>query len=148
MVSILLRILEYYDGILILTTNRTRAIDHAVLSRVTMAVLYQRLDDRARTHIFKSFVGQITHEPSRKTLLNWFENEEWAKSFERYPLNELNARQIRNVLMAVSSMAVHNHDKEIKIDDLHQILKVVIRFQRQSQAWQDNAAKKAVFDEA
>jgi hypothetical protein len=34
MVSVLLRVLEYYDGILILTTNRMRSFDIAVQSRI------------------------------------------------------------------------------------------------------------------
>ena len=31
---VLLRVLEYYDGILILTTNRMRSLDIAVQSRI------------------------------------------------------------------------------------------------------------------
>jgi len=38
MVSVLLRVLEYYDGILILTTNRMRSFDIAVQSRIRKSI--------------------------------------------------------------------------------------------------------------
>ncbi|KAF2236692.1 P-loop containing nucleoside triphosphate hydrolase protein [Viridothelium virens] len=40
MVSDLLRVLEYYEGILILTTNRLRSFDIAVQSRIHLAIKY------------------------------------------------------------------------------------------------------------
>jgi len=43
MVSVLLRVLEYYDGILILTTNRMRSLDIAVQSRIHLAIKFTEL---------------------------------------------------------------------------------------------------------
>lgn len=40
MVSVFLRILEYYEGILVLTTNRMRSFDIAVQSRVRKYFTY------------------------------------------------------------------------------------------------------------
>lgn len=40
MVSVLLRILEYYEGILFLTTNRMRSFDIAVQSRIRKCITF------------------------------------------------------------------------------------------------------------
>ncbi|PKS06066.1 hypothetical protein jhhlp_007900 [Lomentospora prolificans] len=140
-VSILLRVLEYYDGILMLTTNRIRAIDNAIISRVTLAVLYQKIDEK---RIFKSFVSQIKDESNKRKLERWLEDDEWQDDFTRSPLLDLNGRQIRNVLMATASLAQERHGGKIQISDLHNILHIVTRFQRQSKQWQDESTKRAV----
>lgn len=48
LVSVFLRILEYYRGIMILTTNRVKDIDNAIQSRISVALHYRplRLDTR------------------------------------------------------------------------------------------------------
>lgn len=91
-VSILLRVLEYYDGILILTTNRIKAIDSAIVSRVTVAILYQKLDDRAKKNIFRSLVKQLENGRNREKLIKWIDNDNWETQFDRFPLGELNGR--------------------------------------------------------
>ncbi|KAI1085420.1 P-loop containing nucleoside triphosphate hydrolase protein [Whalleya microplaca] len=141
-VSILRRVLEYYDGILILTTNRIKAIDSAIVSRITVAILYQKLEDRARENVFKSFVERLDNEESRKRLLKWLDNEEWDKRFRRCPLDDLNGRQIRNVLTATSTLAEKNDDRAITIDDFHNILELLTKFQRQAKVWQKENSKR------
>lgn len=46
-----LRALEYYTGILILTTNRIRTFDEAVVNRMAMIAYYRALDKGQKTHI-------------------------------------------------------------------------------------------------
>jgi len=41
LVSVFLRILEYYDGILILTSNRVEMFDEAFKSRIQVALHYE-----------------------------------------------------------------------------------------------------------
>ena len=60
MAPILLRVLEYYDGILILTMNRLKTFDIAVQSRVNFAIKYKDLDDRQKKAIYKTFIDQLT----------------------------------------------------------------------------------------
>lgn len=45
LVSVFLRVLEYYDGILILTSNRVGAFDEAFKSRMQLAVHYLTLTE-------------------------------------------------------------------------------------------------------
>ena len=54
--TVLLRVLEYYDGILILTTNRLKTFDIAVQSRVNFAIKYKDLDDKQKKAIYKTFI--------------------------------------------------------------------------------------------
>lgn len=46
LVSVFLRVLEYYSGILILTTNRVGTFDEAIKSRVHCALYYPPLDEQ------------------------------------------------------------------------------------------------------
>ncbi|KAK3694245.1 hypothetical protein B0T22DRAFT_65433 [Podospora appendiculata] len=52
LVSIFLRALEYYRGVLFLTTNRVEAFDSAFTSRIHVALHYRRLNDEDRKRIW------------------------------------------------------------------------------------------------
>lgn len=147
-VSILLRVLEYYDGILILTTNRIKAIDSAIVSRVTVAVLYQKLDDRAKKNIFRNLVDQFENSRNRDKLTRWIDHDEWENQFDRFPLGELNGRQIRNLLSATSTLAGQKDDSKDIVEHLHTVIEVVTRFQKQAKYWQEESAKKAGLQDA
>ena len=47
--------MEYYEGILILTTNRIKTFDLAAQSRVHLAIRYQDLSIKDRQKIFTKF---------------------------------------------------------------------------------------------
>jgi hypothetical protein len=55
-----LRKLEYYEGILFLTTSRVKTIDEAIASRIHLALRYSSLDQNARKAIWKSFLGKVS----------------------------------------------------------------------------------------
>ena len=59
---VLLRVVEYYEGILILTTNRIKTFDVVVQSRVHLVVRYQDLTVEDRKQVFKTFCSQLTTE--------------------------------------------------------------------------------------
>jgi hypothetical protein len=56
-VGIFLRLLDYYQGILFLTTNRPDVLDHAVLSRVMLKLAYPDLDHMARQAIWRTMLA-------------------------------------------------------------------------------------------
>lgn len=56
LVSIFLRLLEYFQGILFLTTNRVETFDDAFQSRIHIALRYGDLLPRARRQIWKMFL--------------------------------------------------------------------------------------------
>lgn len=53
MVGVMLRLLEYYQGILFLTSNRVQTFDAAFYSRITVALRYDALDLNARISIWQ-----------------------------------------------------------------------------------------------
>ena len=56
MVAVFLRLLEYYNGILFLTTNRGDNFDPAVISRVTLALHFKRQDLAGRATIWTNLL--------------------------------------------------------------------------------------------
>lgn len=87
LVSIFLRILEYYQGILFLTTNRIDNIDAAFQSRIHVSIAYPDLTVDARRTIWKNFV--------EKSSLPYMLEE---KDYDELAQVKLNGRQIKNVL--------------------------------------------------
>ncbi|KAK4631369.1 hypothetical protein CLAFUW4_03719 [Fulvia fulva] len=59
LVSELLRCLEYYEGIIILTTNRIRTIDIALQSRIHLAIQYKGLSADSSLQIYKDNLARI-----------------------------------------------------------------------------------------
>ena len=57
LVSIFLRILEYYEGVLFLTTNRVDNIDAAFQSRIHISMQYDELSLSARKQVWSNFLG-------------------------------------------------------------------------------------------
>lgn len=83
-VGIFLRLLDYYRGLLFLTTNRPGVLDDAVLSRVMLRLNYPNLDASTRSLIWK-------------TMFEVAELELVDGSFDELGKLELNGRQIRNL---------------------------------------------------
>ncbi|KAI1379950.1 P-loop containing nucleoside triphosphate hydrolase protein [Hypoxylon crocopeplum] len=59
LVSIFLTMLEYYQGILILTTNRTRGMDSAFESRIDIILTFDHLSQNVRNQIWSNFIGTL-----------------------------------------------------------------------------------------
>jgi SpoVK/Ycf46/Vps4 family AAA+-type ATPase len=59
MVSIFLRLLEYFQGILFLTTNRVETFDEAFQSRIHMALKYDELSFAASRTVWKEFIEKV-----------------------------------------------------------------------------------------
>ncbi|CAN5899084.1 hypothetical protein BH23PLA1_BH23PLA1_08530 [soil metagenome] len=83
-VGIFLRLLDYYQGILFLTTNRPDVLDHAVLSRVMIKLAYPDLDHASRAAIWRHMF-----EAAGLTITDG--------SVEDLAASDLNGRQIRNL---------------------------------------------------
>lgn len=65
LVSIFLRVLEYYEGIMFLTTNRVQTFDAAFQSRIHISLNYQELDMKSRKTVWKNFLAQ--HDIAQKS---------------------------------------------------------------------------------
>jgi AAA+ superfamily predicted ATPase len=54
----MLRLLEYFSGVLILTTNRVKSIDYAVMSRISYAIKFKELTLEHQKTIYRNFLSQ------------------------------------------------------------------------------------------
>jgi len=126
LVSVLIRILEYFEGILFLTSNRVKTFDEAFQSRIHIAVQYRELTEAQRVNIWKMWLeradGEV-HDPDK------FDDElqiggDLAKA-------EINGRQIRNVFR--SAMAWANArpigQRALQYADVEKVLKSTVEFQ-------------------
>ncbi|KAF4453067.1 hypothetical protein F53441_4298 [Fusarium austroafricanum] len=108
-VSIFLRMLEYYEGILFLTTNRVKDMDQAFQSRIHMSLEYPSLDNTARETVWRGFLSRAVSVNAKVEGDAAHEiTEEEIKALAGL---ELNGRQIKNVLKTANLLACHKEEK-------------------------------------
>ncbi|OHW99646.1 AAA family ATPase [Colletotrichum incanum] len=117
LVSIFLRQLEYFQGILFLTTNRVETFDDAFQSRIHIALRYENLTQRAKKSIFKIFVERV--RVLEKVDLKPFSDED----YDNLAKHDLNGRQIKNTVRTAQALAV-NKRKPLSMEHIKQVLDV------------------------
>ncbi|KAI2474769.1 aaa family atpase [Pyrenophora tritici-repentis] len=122
LVSVFLRLTEYYQGILFLTTNRVETFDEAFQSRIHMGIRYDNLPAKARKKIWQHHVGKVEKmsreaeaEADKKGGTTKKEekdkDEKEVKPFTDGDFDELskrnmNGRQIKNTVKTSQSIAL------------------------------------------
>ncbi|KAL9105307.1 MAG: hypothetical protein Q9227_009502 [Pyrenula ochraceoflavens] len=112
LVSVFLRVLEYYQGILVLTTNQIAQFDVAVHSRIHIAIKYEALNQQQTLDIFDNFLGPLR---DHGLVRNMGEIEEWLK--DDVVNIGLDGRQIRNIV--TSALGLARAQGESKLDRKH-----------------------------
>ncbi|KAK1977836.1 ATPase [Colletotrichum cereale] len=100
LVSVFLRVLEYYDSIMILTSNRVGIFDEAFKSRIQLTLRYKNLDEVQREQIWENFITRdfgIDAEGIRKHL-------------KKLAGANLNGREIRNAVSTARQLAIHRKE--------------------------------------
>ena len=105
----LLRILEYFEGIMFLTTNRIGTIDPAFKSRIHLSLSYPALGTDARRKIWEGFISKGS--PSQSPL--WLDSA-FLNSVAKEPVN---GRQIENIVRMAYAQAA-NAKREIEQTDI------------------------------
>ncbi|KAF4453640.1 P-loop containing nucleoside triphosphate hydrolase [Fusarium albosuccineum] len=105
-VSVFLRMLEYYHGILFLTTNRITSFDRAFMSRIHLAIEYKPLSQSSRLALLYTFLKQTSDESAETLSRSGF--------LVKVSEEELNGRQIKNLVrtacaLALSDVSAHGH---------------------------------------
>ena len=59
MTSILLHLLECFDGVLFITSNRVSSFDTTALSRITLAIKYQNLNDNSKSIVWRNALIRV-----------------------------------------------------------------------------------------
>ena len=141
MVSIFLRLLEYYSGVLFLTTNRVQTFDPAFFSRISLAISYPRLEGHDRESVWrnvllgsgvateKDFVGAgtivgsiagIGRAPGAMPRFNLSQLAEF----------EVNGRNIKTAVRIAQTMAV-GENREVNQTDITTILAMTAKFNKE-----------------
>lgn len=89
-----LRALEFYDGILFLTTNRVGAFDDAFISRIHFQLRYPDFNDESRRKVWQTFIDKLQRERGDYIRLN-IDAKEYLDGKELKAV-EWNGREIRN----------------------------------------------------
>lgn len=151
LVSVFLRVLEYYEGILILTSNRVGTFDEAFKSRILLSLHYDNLGEGQRTKIWKNFfkrqkemaedvkddisasLSSVTELGSRKRKrksqgstegIDFDDVECYITDLAKH---ELNGRQIRNVITTARQLAVSRNEL-MRYRHLEHVIKVSSKF--------------------
>ncbi|KAI0525365.1 hypothetical protein F5B22DRAFT_589595 [Xylaria bambusicola] len=109
-VAVFLRLLEYYRGILFMTSNRAETIDRAFHSRIHLTLHYPDLEPTAREHIWRQFTRQSQFENKL--------SDDYLKHLAKLPLN---GRQIKNVVKIATLLAAQQN-VALGIDQVQTVL--------------------------
>ncbi|TEA16810.1 ATPase family AAA domain-containing protein 3B [Colletotrichum sidae] len=109
LVAVFLRVLEYYTGILFLTTNRVGDFDEAFTSRIHMSLYYPELDKTKTVKIFQLNLEMIEERFARKkrkididqAAIGAFASEHFLQHEDA----RWNGRQIRNACQTALALA-------------------------------------------
>ncbi|KAI9683767.1 MAG: hypothetical protein M1822_005957 [Bathelium mastoideum] len=109
-VSVFLRILELYTGILFLTTNRIGVLDEAFMSRIHTQLYYPQLEEGQSLKIWETNLRKLQKRKRDLMQINVDQIMHFARShFEKNidKSTRWNGRQIRNACQAAAALAEH-----------------------------------------
>lgn len=116
---VFLRILEYYQGILFLTTNRVGDFDVAFQSRIHLTLSYRHLSREFRRDLWRAFITRIHDEDPK-----WMDDA----CLDRLSTDELNGRQIRNIVSVAHSLATSRGEERTSINHIEEALETTRLF--------------------
>jgi SpoVK/Ycf46/Vps4 family AAA+-type ATPase len=102
--EVFLRLIEYYEGILFLTTNRLDDFDEAFQSRIHLTINYPDLSSDQRTLIWKNILERVPGSWSPELL---------GRLGREYTVN---GREIKNIVRTALALAIH---QEVPLGEVH-----------------------------
>ncbi|KAF2966102.1 hypothetical protein GQX73_g7478 [Xylaria multiplex] len=110
LVSIFLRMLEYYQGTMFLTTNRVASIDPAFQSRIDLFLPYYDLSIEARREVWLNFIERAGRGKFDVT-------DAFLDKLSQLPLN---GREIKNLIKSVQLLSLKG-DSKISMERVHML---------------------------
>lgn len=101
-VGVFLRLLDYFSGLIFFTTNRSSVLDSAILSRISLKIKYENLNQETQLEVWKSKLKDAQVSIDSTQILS--------------SLN-LNGRQIKNTIR-VAKVLYGNNFKENEVVNL------------------------------
>lgn len=126
MVGIFLRMLEYYQGVLFMTTNRVNEFDPAFNSRISIALRYPHLDADVRTQVWENLLGASGIDSSTLDI-------------SALAQHDINGRQIKNAIRIGLALAAEE-GRPITQDDILQTIHLGAAFNQDLLAARDDLA--------
>jgi len=120
LVSIFLRLLEYYEGILFLTSNRVESFDLAFKSRIHIALRYPELTVPVRRQLWRDFLLRIPENER---------NLDFERDLPILGKEEINGRQIKNACKTAAALARKRREK-LGIGHLETTLATIREFEK------------------
>ena len=107
-VSVFLRVLEYYPGILFLTTNKVGHFDEAFKSRIHVALYYPPLDEKSAMQVWKMNLQRLIEQRHNfdadvKGIIKYAKRH--YRTLEKSKRATWNGRQIKNAFQTAIALA-------------------------------------------
>lgn len=107
-VSVFLRVLEYYSGILFLTTNKVGHFDEAFKSRIHVALYYPPLDEESAMQVWKMNLQRLIEQKHNfdadvKGITKYARRH--YRTLEKSKRTTWNGRQIKNAFQTAIALA-------------------------------------------
>ena len=165
---VFLRYIEYFKGILFLTTNRVGQIDDAFISRVTVVLQYEHLTDDTRKKIWHGFFDKLRNDmekidhSSNKNIdgsssQQKVEIGKYARDYVLYDSEvkdlQWNGREIRNALQTAISLATYKALQDRKgVDQMIDVevdhFKSVVRMSKKFKVYVNSITRKGESERA
>ncbi|XPT04388.1 hypothetical protein M3J09_013467 [Ascochyta lentis] len=141
-VSVFLRALDYFQGILFLTTNRVGHFDEAFMSRIHLSLGYDKLNDDARAQIWGNMFQKLKddHKSGGPKINYDYDAKHYVTKSDEVKALEWNGREIRNAFQTAVALAVydskHNNRSsepaipEVTEDHLRQVVSMSSAFRK------------------
>jgi SpoVK/Ycf46/Vps4 family AAA+-type ATPase len=146
LVSVALRLLEYHRGVLFLTTNRITTFDEAFLSRFSICIKFNDLDQSGRFTVWRKFfelagcVVESTDEEDEFTPISVNPISSSNGSGESHTISTreivelaekpFNGRTIKNLVRTSQALAL-SQEKRLHVDHVKTVVRVQEKFLRE-----------------
>lgn len=114
LVAVFLRHLEYFSGIVFLTTNRIHVFDAAMKSRVHLALGYGLPDQESRRQIWKQNLAKLPAGQCDASITN---------NLDQLAAEQLNGREIANSINTACTLARFKSEK-LRLEHVEMVLGV------------------------
>merc|ERR1712232_630371 len=131
LVSVMLKLVEYFSGILFLTSNRIDSLDPAFQTRITLALRYASLDKAARAQVWKNLLTKSGFD----IHLN-----DGRIDPAKLANTDLNGREIKNVLRLAMAMSAEEN-KPLSQGILMDAVEVVSDYKKSMKESHDDYSK-------
>lgn len=117
MVGVFLRLLEYHQGVLFLTTNRVKNIDRAFYSRISVAIKYDGGSIEKRSRIWKNLTESADLKLSKDDIA-------------RLSAHDINGRQIKNIIRMTQTLS-KARNIPVTVSGIEKNIKMATEFERE-----------------